>query len=185
MRVILASASETRKKALDSIGVKYDVVPSNVDEKTIRHHDAKTLALALAEAKAREVGSREDGIIVAGDLFVVFRGKIYEKPKNKSEAMEMLTSFSGGSLEMIVGMAVYNSITKVMLSSVDVAEIRFRKLSDEEIREYVMRYPVTQYAAGFGPDGAKTFSASEPDKMFLSAFNLEKLKSFLEEIGMD
>lgn len=83
MRLILASRSEARRRTLDMLGLEYEIVPSRLDEKSIRHEDPEEMAKKLAEAKARDVGERSpDSIVIAGDLFVVFNGKIYEKPRS-------------------------------------------------------------------------------------------------------
>lgn len=54
------------------------------------------MAKKISEAKALEIGNNEkSSIIVSGDLFVVFKGIIYEKPKTEKEAFDVIKSFSG------------------------------------------------------------------------------------------
>lgn len=161
MKIILASQSEFRKKALDILGLKYEVKPSNIDEKSIRDGNPIELAKKLAEAKALEAGKNEkDAIIIAGDLFVVFNNRIYEKPISKEEAFEMLKSFSGNTLDIPAGIAVYNTKTKKMLSTTEVNIVKFRELSDFEINDYIARYPILKFSAAFESDGAMRFSES-------------------------
>ena len=86
MKIVLASESLSRR-ALDLLGLSYEVCPSGIDESEIREQVAERLASRLAEAKARTVGDTiKDAIIVAGDAVVSKDGAIYEKPVEIAEA---------------------------------------------------------------------------------------------------
>lgn len=52
MNIVLASRSRFRRQALDLLDVDYEVIPSDIDERSIRDSDPKFLARKLAEAKA-------------------------------------------------------------------------------------------------------------------------------------
>src|SRR5215469_13194977 len=66
MKVVLASESPFRRRALDMLGLTYETCPSGIDERAIRAEDAGDLTRKLAEAKAWEVASRyEDAIVVS------------------------------------------------------------------------------------------------------------------------
>ncbi len=187
MRILLASQSASRKRALDILGLKYETKPSYFDEKSIREENPIELARKLAEAKSRGIGEKEaDALVIAGDLFVVFNNKIYEKPKDEKEAFEMLNSFSGNKVEIIAGVAVYNSNTKKMLSTAEKYTLRFRKLLEYEIKDYMSRYPVLKVSGAFETDGAIRFAEGiEKGKYpFLTAFPMNELIGFLRENGI-
>ena len=57
MRIVLASESPFRKRAMDLVGVPYETCPSAIDEKAFRHDDPAVLTRTLAEAKARKVAA--------------------------------------------------------------------------------------------------------------------------------
>lgn len=183
MRIILASQSGFRKKALDILGLKYTTIPSNLDEKSITDKNPEKRAQKLAEAKALYIGKKQaNSIIIAGDLFVVFKNKIYEKPKNKKEAFQMLKSFSNNKLEIVTSVAVYNSKTKKLLSAAQKCGVKFRKLFDYEIRDYISRYPVLKFAGAFDGEGLLRFSQRVEGKYaFLTGFPLDKLLLFLRK----
>lgn len=91
MRIILASESEFRRRALDILGLDYDVYPSSVDEKSIRDADPVALTRKLSEAKAlKVVEDVPNAVIVSGDAVVAKDGTIYEKPRDKREAKAFL-----------------------------------------------------------------------------------------------
>lgn len=182
MQIILASQSLFRRKALDILGLQYKVIPSNFDEKSLRHSDPLELAKKLAEAKALEVGKNNaSAIIIAADLFVTLNGKIYEKPANEKEAVEMLAAFSSNSIEIISGLAVYNTASKKMLSSTDTCTAKFRKLNNHEIQDYVSRYPVTKFAGAFDSDGLLRFAESVNGTSFQTGMAINHLILFLRE----
>ncbi len=185
MKIILASESPFRKKALDLLGLEYETSPSYIDEKAIRA-DPYELPKILAEAKAMEIGGKEsDALVISGDLFVVFEGKTYEKPEDENEAFEMLKTFSGKKLDIVSGTAVYNTETKEMLSYSGKYTVKLRELLDYEIRDYISRYPVTKFAAGFDGDGVLRFSeSSEGEFPFLTALPLNQLILFLRKNGL-
>jgi len=185
MKIILASKSADRKRAMDLIGLKYIIKPSNFDEKSIRHKNPKKLAILLAKAKALSFKDEKNAIIVAGDLFVVFKNQIYEKPKTKKEAFEMLKGFSGHTVEVIGSTVVINTKTKKILSSVDTHKMKFRNLTDYEINDYIKRNPVTHYSAAFDGEGQLRFGKSGSGSyVYMTALAIDKLIKFLRKNGV-
>jgi septum formation protein len=186
MKIILASQSIFRKHALDILGLNYETIPSKFDEKSVRDHNPQALAKKLSEAKAKEIGrNKSNAIVIAGDLFVVFKQKIYGKPQNKPEALRMLKSFSGNWLHIIAGVAVYNSKTKQMLSSVQKYAVKFRNLMDYEIKNYIARYPVLTFSAAFDGDGLLRFAEHvEGNYPFLTGFPMQALIILLRKNGL-
>ncbi len=186
MRIILASQSLFRRKALEILGLTYETKPSSIDEKSIRHANPEKLAQLLSEAKARDVGSKEGAaLVISGDLFVVFKKKIYEKPSSSEEAFAMLKSFSGNKLDIVAGVAVYNSKINTMRSTTEKYTVKFRMLEDHEIRDYISRYPVQTFSAAFEGDGLVRFAEStEGPYPFLTAFPMNPLIRFLRENGL-
>ncbi len=179
MRIILASKSESRRKALDILGLNYEVKPADIDEKSIRHPDPKEMARKLAEAKAMAL-REENAIVIAGDLFVVFNNKIIEKPKTIVEAKTMLKQFSGNKLQIVSGLAVISK--KKLKSTATVCNVEFRELSDEEINEYCKKYPVLSFAGAFDGDGMLRFARHISGSLnFITAFPMDKLIEFLDE----
>ena len=53
MKIVLASESPFRRRALDMLGLEYEVSPSRIDEKAIRDENPLELTRKIAEAKAR------------------------------------------------------------------------------------------------------------------------------------
>src|SRR5215469_7057910 len=89
MRIILASESKFRQRAMDLLGLAYETHPSALDEKSIRDTNPKRLTQKLAEAKAQKMASVfPDAIVISGDALVSKGDRILrsqeasKKPRN-------------------------------------------------------------------------------------------------------
>ena len=185
MRIILASQSASRKVAMDLLGIDYEVIPSGFDEKSIRDDNAHLLVEKLSIAKAKHVGASEKGLIVSGDLFVVHEGEFMEKPESKEEGVEMIRRLSGKTFEIVSGVCVHYSEKDVTRSSAEVCKIKFRDLSEDEIKRYVDVYPVTDFAAAFEGDAMLLFTESVEGSYNFNGFTVSKLVVFLREMGVN
>jgi septum formation protein len=187
MRVVLASESQSRRRALDILGLNYEICPSAIDEKSIRDSDPAALTRKLAEAKARKVASVcQDAVVVSGDAVVAKDGKIFEKPRNNDEAAEFLRELSGSTFQFVTSLTVIRSDTRKMLSTVETSEITFRRLLEREIRDYIGRYPVLRFAGAFEGDGVLRFADSVSGSYnFITALPVGRLAVFLREQGVE
>jgi septum formation protein len=159
MKIVLASESLFRQRALDLIGLPYETRPSRIDEKTIRHHDPGELTRRLAEAKALAISSQcPNSVIVSGDAVAAQGSKIFEKPRDKNEAAEFLKQFSGNHFQFVTSIAVLNTQSNRMLSAVESCDIFFRRLLDREIEKYINKYDVLSYAGAFENDAVLLFA---------------------------
>lgn len=185
--IILASASPFRKKALDVLGLSYEVIPSKINEKTIRDSNPHALAQKLSEAKARAVATKQKNtIVISADLFVTQNGKIFEKPSDTIKAKEMLNSFSGNELAIIASVSVFNSANQRMRSAVETCTVQFRKLNEHEIDDYIARYPVTRFAGAFEGDGLLRFASRiNGNYNFHTGLPMNRLVEFLAENGLN
>jgi septum formation protein len=159
MRIVLASESEFRKRALDLIGIPYESRPSYIDEKAIRDDDPAQLTRKLAEAKANKIAAEcPDAVIVSGDAVAAKGKRIFEKPRDRDEAAEFLRELSGNQFQFVTSIAVLNARTRRMLSTVEVSDIFFRPLLEHEIQRYIEKYNVLSYAGAFENDAVMLFA---------------------------
>lgn len=159
MRIILASESPFRKHALDVLGLDYQVIPSQIDEKAYPREDPVQLVTTLSREKTLTVARGQTGaIVIGGDAVVAMNGRIYEKPRDLDEAFSMLSSLSGNTFKFITGLVVHNCDTAENQSSVRSLSIAFRPLLAHEIRDYITRYPVLKCAGAFEVDGMLRFT---------------------------
>ena len=157
--LILASGSPRRAKILRDLGVEFTVVKSDAPEVSYPHDPERTVKEnALAKGRAAEdIGhsrspdgrARPPGApqgILSADTIVWFSGRIYGKPRDLDEAKEYLRELSGNVHTVFTGVA-YNGEVKVVKS-----DVKFRKLSDAMIDEYVARVKPTDRAGAYDID---------------------------------
>lgn len=187
MRIVLASESQFRRRAMDMVGLAYEVCPSRVDEKAIRDSDPSSLTRKLAEAKAWKVANEcPDALIVSGDAVVSKGGKIYEKPRDKNEAAQFLRELSGSEFQFITALTVIHSPTRRMLSTVEASDITFRQLVEREIQEYISKYAVLSYAGAFESDAVLRFAERISGSYnFVAALPVSRLIVFLRAQGIE
>src|SRR5579863_6438543 len=112
-RIVLASASPTRRGLLAAAGVGFEVVPAAVDEWSLRQsgldagQTAVDCALVLAEAKAQAVAALLPGALVIGaDQILDCRGRWFEKPADLPAARLQLLALRGQRHELATAVCV-------------------------------------------------------------------------------
>ena len=107
-KVILASASHTRRTLLEAAGVPHLVEPSRVDEDelkiSLRAEGASAVDIAevLAEAKAMYVSRKHpDAMVVGADQVLAFRQETFDKPFDRKDALMQLRRLRGHHHELI------------------------------------------------------------------------------------
>jgi septum formation protein len=187
MKIILASESPFRRRALDMIGVAYEICPSRIDEKAIRDEDPARLTEKLAAAKTRHVAHQyPEAIIISGDAVVAKGKRLFEKPCDNTEAASFLKELSGSEFRFITSLVVLNSRTGRTLSTVETLRITFRPLTDAEISSYIRRYDVLSYAGAFEDDAVHLFAERiEGSYNIGTALPVSRLILFLREQGLD
>ena len=147
--LILASGSPRRAKILRDRGVEFTVVKSDAPEVSYPHDPERTVkenALAKGAAVGRARTPAAPQGILSADTIVWFDGKIYGKPKDLEEAKGYLRELSGNVHTVFTGVA-YNGEVRVVRS-----DVKFRKLSDAMIAEYVTRVKPTDRAGAYDID---------------------------------
>ena len=102
MRLLLASKSEARAAMLKSAGVPFVTVAASLDEEVEKRRlreegaNARTLALALSEAKARSVDAGVGDLVLGSDQTLELEsGETLNKPSSIEDAAEQLRRLSG------------------------------------------------------------------------------------------
>lgn len=186
-RLILASASEGRKKVLTQAGFDFSVYSSNFIEDLDSESDPYKLVSRLSVGKAKVVSEKYSNAIVIGADTVVFcGGKILGKPKTKTEAKEMLRFLSRKSHLMITGLTVIDCNSQKIITKTSVTKIFFRRLSDKEINGYVETNESMTKAGGYAIQGRGRFFVDKIEGEYSGALGLplELLKQILSKFGV-
>jgi septum formation protein len=142
--VILASASQARAKVLASAGVDFRAIPSQVDEAPLKAQllaagaDPKEIAARLAEAKARDVATRESGLVIGSDTTLDLQGELFDKTRSLDETREVLRRLRGRCFELHSAVALARGRDLVWAGG-DTARLTMRDFSDVFLEEYLAR----------------------------------------------
>ena len=186
-KIILASNSPRRKKILTDLGLEFDVIPSNFEEKLETDIFSYDLIEDLATQKACDVVRRvgKDEIVLGADTVVVLHNKIMGKPKSKEEAFKMLRELSGQTHMVVTSLCGINTKTNraVLLSTT--SYVRFKELSDELINYYINEFKPLDKAGSYGiqelPDGIlDKYEGSFDNIVGLAS---ESVEAVLEQLG--
>jgi len=153
-KLILASASPRRRQLLRQIGLTFQVIPSSVDESNDVYHDPSASVQAIALRKARDVAaSVEDGIVIGADTQILMDDEVLGKPEDAADAVRMLSKLSGRTHRVITGVALVDAGTSFEETWVETTLVTFRKLSDDEISDYVETGEPMGKAGAYGIQG--------------------------------
>ena len=157
-RLILASKSPRRYDLLKQAGLDFEVVPSRIEEDSVKDESPKRHVIRLAEAKALDVGSRyPDRWVVAADTIVYIDHLILGKPKNRGEAMDMLRRLSGREHWVMSGFSVHHlEKEKGEYEAVKTA-VKVKALTPVEVDWYVQTGEPFDKAGGYAIQGAGSF----------------------------
>ena len=135
--LILASQSPRRKELLESLGISFEVIPSDFDEDSVTESRPEALVRSLAGFKARAVAlEHPEKWVLAADTVVAVDDRILGKPGSPGQAIEMVASLSGRTHSVWGGIALVHEATGVMHVKSSHTEVTFSSLSARLIEEY-------------------------------------------------
>ena len=138
MKIYLASASPRRSMLLKKIGINFERIFPKVEEILEEGINPETLVRRNAILKAKNVLNEiDEGIIIAADTIVVTDHNVLGKPKDTQEAYRMLMMLSGISHDVYTAVVVLEKSSNVMEITVEKTKVTMRKLSEEEVKEYI------------------------------------------------
>ncbi len=136
--LILASASPRRAKLLKLVSVKFQVLPGDVPEVAHEHLSPLEVCQLNAHRKARAIAKKiPDALVIGADTLVFLDNEILGKPRNLTEARQMLTRLQGRHHQVVTGVCLMHLRThreRIFAVSTDVL---FHPLDARQIRDYL------------------------------------------------
>lgn len=138
--IILASGSPRRKQLLEWAEVPFEVMVSDADESYPAGLSFEETAIFIARNKALAVRSmhHSNEIILAADTIVVCNEQIIGKPKDREDAIEILTQLSGNTHKVITGVAILKKDDEKTFA--DTTVVTFHTITKAQIEFYVDKY---------------------------------------------
>jgi septum formation protein len=143
----LASRSPQRRAILELLGVAFEVMPADVEERT--KGDPPALVVENALRKARAVpGERVLGV----DTEVVLDGHVYGKPADADEAATFLRRLSGRTHDVWSGIALRDANGAERTAAARTG-VRFRLLEQADLDWYLRTEEWRDRAGGYAIQG--------------------------------
>ncbi|MDI3534243.1 MAG: nucleoside triphosphate pyrophosphatase [Thermosediminibacterales bacterium] len=186
-KIVLASASPRRKELLERMGLRFEVIPSSIEEKEFNYNmPPEMLACKLALLKSEQVAKQQKNSLVIGADTIVVQDKVFGKPENKKDAYWMLKSLTGKPHQVITGLAVIDSETGDKKVEYEKTVVYMRQISDEEIKAYINTGEPMDKAGAYGIQGLGGLFVEKIDGCFFNVVGLpvSKLYTILKNFGV-
>ena len=191
--IILASKSKVRKDILSTNGIHCRVVPSNVDEDSVKisltrdKASPEIISKNLAELKANKVSAKfPNELVIGADSVIDLNGEVISKPNNRNEALEILKSLNGKKHDLISSVSISMG-GNMIWNYTDKAELFMKKFTLKELEDYLSKisdealyaYNVYQIEGL----GKTLFSKIKGDNDTIMGLPVKKIKEYLNNIG--
>ena len=139
-KLILGSSSSYRYELLLRLQLPFEVSSPDIDESALTEEKPETTASRLAEEKARAVARiYPNALIIGSDQVAALDGIQLGKPLNYENAIKQLTSMRGKEVIFHTALCLLNSCSGRIQSKLVSSLVKFRKLSDEQILNYLAK----------------------------------------------
>jgi septum formation protein len=192
-RIILASASPSRKRLLESAGISPEVLVSGVDEEdpALLALKPSEMVIALAIMKAHTVRNTfpvgDNALVIGCDSTFECEGANLGKPLTRDAAIARAKSMRGKSGYLHTGHSVIDTAQDIEVSDISTSKVSFVEMTDREIEDYVDSGEPLQVAGGFTLDGrsAPFISHIEGDPSGIIGLSLPTLRKIMINLGLE
>ena len=187
--VVLASQSASRRRLLESAGLKPKIMVSHVDEETPFFYSLAPadMVIALAITKAHTIRDQIDfpAIIIGCDSTFEFEGESLGKPGEPAIAKERASRVRGNSGYLHTGHCVIDTAKDIEISDRVTTKVTFSDMTDEEIDDYVASGEPLHVAGGFTLEGFSSpfIPSIEGDYTNVVGISMPFLRKAMNQLG--
>ena len=153
MKLIFATNSPRRKNLLKEFKIDVEFVSHLFDEGSIdKHIDPISYCKLMADRKTSSLTDKFplNPVISADTIVVSPENEIFEKPKDKEEAINMLSLLSGKTHSVLTGIDLKYHHQKINFNFVEKTLVEFNDLGHDEIQYYVENYSPYDKSGSYG-----------------------------------
>ncbi len=183
--VVLASASPRRRDLLAALGLRFRVVPANIDEAAAAAGEPAAAVAVVASAKTRAVSARHpEAVVIGADTIVVLDGAVLGKPRDTAEACRMLMALRDRVHTVFTAVCVRSVHEE--LSGVVRSMVRMRDYATDELERYVATGSGLDKAGGYGVQDAAFQPVASIEGCYCNVMGLPlwTVIRFLERTGV-
>ena len=187
--IVLASQSTSRRRLLESAGLKPKIIVSYVDEETpfFNSLSPSDMVIALAITKAHTIRDQIDypAIIIGCDSTFEFEGESLGKPGEPAIAKERASRVRGNSGFLHTGHCVIDTAKNIEISDRVTTKVTFSEMTDDEIDDYVASGEPLHVAGGFTLDGFSSpfIPSIEGDYTNVVGISMPFLRKAMNQLG--
>ena len=153
MRIILGSKSARRRELMDLFVPNYEIIVSNADETLEEGLSIEEQSKKLGYIKAKAVFDETEGdrVVIGSDTMVVKDGRLYGKPKDFDEAVEMLSTLKNTKHQVITSIAILSQEGDNYAEYIDydIADVYFKDMTHEEMVAWINEGKCYDQAGGY------------------------------------
>lgn len=190
MKIILASSSPRRAEILKQLNINFEINPSNIDENQFKCTSPEELVKRLSFEKAKFLlNNKEKNVTIIGsDTIVVINNEILGKPKNKEDALRMLSLLNGKKHSVLTGLCVLGYKNNVYFEEIlySYANVYFGNYSLCELKKYVETKEPMDKAGAYAIQGFGSFLVEKIEGDYYSIVGLpvQKLYKILNKYDL-
>ena len=152
--LVLASQSPRRKELLEVLGIPFSIVAPETDERPRPAESPEDYVVRVAREKALDVSLRVvNSVVLSADTVVTIDGHILGKPRDRSDAIRMLTQLSGREHQVFTAVCVLDQSGDQIREALEKTAVSFRQLTGQEIEDYIRREDVMDKAGAYAIQG--------------------------------
>ncbi|PZU87047.1 MAG: septum formation protein Maf [Chryseobacterium sp.] len=148
MKLLLASNSPRRKELLTQLGYQFDIVKIDIDESYPSDLKPHQIAEYVSVKKAQFLDVNAGEVLLTSDTIVALDQKILLKPKDETEAFEMIRNLSGKTHQVYTAFTIKS--IDFQTSKTSKTDVEFSEIRDEEINYYIKNYKPFDKAGSYG-----------------------------------
>lgn len=153
-KLVLASASPRRQELLGRMGIQdFDVRVPDTEENFPQGLSPREVVCYISREKSDAAAAlcTDDEIVITADTMVFLDDRRLGKPKDKADALSMLTALQGRRHTVCTGVTVRQGSR--ILTEAESTEVCFRPATEEELRAYIATGEPMDKAGAYGIQG--------------------------------
>ena len=164
---------------LETIGLLFDTIPANIDERSFDPLDA----IVLAKAKALKISKQyPNHWVIGADQICHLNGQVFHKPGTLENALKTLKKLEGNTHTLLTAVALAHNGT-IVWADMDEVQLSMKPLSPSEISTYIHTEKPLQSCGAYTYEGAgkQLFSHVTHPAESIQGLPMEKLHNALKK----
>lgn len=163
--IVLASASPRRRELLSLLGIEFQVLPGNIEEKAYSSRPSQMVrelsrqkALAVFESFSEK--EKVKFLVIGADTLVAIGGSVLGKPEDENKAEEMLLLLQGNTHQVYTGVTlVFGEVeedgkaVRRICTFAEKTSVTMYPVSRREIKDYIATGEPMDKAGAYGIQG--------------------------------